>query len=91
MAVLDPKDITSQTNIGLDFTLDKFVKGLSASAFITFDNYNFFTQGQTNVYPTYAIRVSLTGFRNFADEETKFAGRPVACERRNAENIGLAC
>ena len=41
--------VTSQTNIALDFTLDKFVKGLSASAFITFDNYNYFKQGRSNV------------------------------------------
>ena len=49
--------VTSQTNIGLDFTLDKFVKGLRASAFMTFDNYNYFRQGQVNVYPTYAINM----------------------------------
>lgn len=52
--------VTSQTNIGLDFTLDRFVKGLSASAFVSFDNYNYFKQGQRNTYPTYAIR-SMNG------------------------------
>lgn len=57
--------VTSQTNIGLDFTLDKFVKGLSASAFITFDNYNYFKQGQSNVYPTYAIRGIVNGTPEF--------------------------
>lgn len=48
--------VNSQTNVGLDFTLDRWTKGLTASAFVTFDNYSFFTNGQTNVYPTYAIR-----------------------------------
>lgn len=48
--------IVSQTNFGLDFNLGRFVKGLKASAFITFDNYNNFKQGQNNTYPTYAIR-----------------------------------
>ena len=57
--------VTSQTNIGLDFTLDKFVKGLSASAFITFDNYNYFRQGQVNVYPTYAISNMVDGKPEF--------------------------
>lgn len=57
--------ILSQTDIGLDFTLDRFVKGLSASAFITFDNYNNFKQGQTNTYPTYAIRGFVNGEPEF--------------------------
>lgn len=57
--------VTSQTNIGLDFTLDKFVKGLSASAFMTFDNYNYFRQGQVNVYPTYAISHMIEGKPEF--------------------------
>lgn len=47
--------IVSQTNLGLDFNLNKLVKGLTASAFITFDNYSYFKKGQTNIYPTYAI------------------------------------
>ena len=34
--------VTSQTNIALDFTLDKFVGGVSACAFFTFDKYNYF-------------------------------------------------
>lgn len=57
--------ILSQTNIGLDFTLDRFVKGLYASAFITFDNYNNFKQGQNNTYPTYAIRGFVNGEPEF--------------------------
>lgn len=47
--------ITSQTNLGLKFHLDEVLKGLSAQAFITFDNYSYYKKGQTDVYPTYAI------------------------------------
>lgn len=62
---LSERYITSQTNVGLDFTLDKWVKGLTANAFVTFDNYNFFKQGQTNVYPTYAVRGITDGTPEF--------------------------
>ena len=57
--------IVSQTNIGLDFNLNRFVKGLSASGFITFDNYNYFKQGQKNTYPTYALRGFVDGNPEF--------------------------
>lgn len=57
--------ITNQTNIGLDFTLDEFVKGLTAKAFVTFDNYNYLKQGQRNVHPTYAVRGMLDGVPEF--------------------------
>ena len=48
--------ITSMVNIGLDFNFDIFVKGLRAKAALMYDNYSYFGQGQTNVYPTYSIR-----------------------------------
>lgn len=48
--------ITSMVNIGLDFNFDIFVKGLGAKASLMYDNYSYFGQGQTNVYPTYSIR-----------------------------------
>lgn len=47
--------VTSQTNLGLNLDLDRYVKGLTAGAMIMFDNYNSFNQAQTNVYPTYAL------------------------------------
>lgn len=47
--------VTSQTNIGLELDLNRYVKGLTAGAKIMFDNYNSFNQAQTNVYPTYAL------------------------------------
>lgn len=59
------RKVTSQTNIGLNFTLDRFVKGLSANAYISFDNYNYFKQGQTNVYATHAIRLVTDGVPQF--------------------------
>lgn len=53
--------ILSQTNLGLDFNLNAVLKGLSAAAFITFDNYSSFKKGQTNVYPTYALMTKENG------------------------------
>lgn len=53
--------ILSQTNLGLDFNLNAVLKGLSAAAFITFDNYSYFKKGQTNVYPTYALMTKDNG------------------------------
>ncbi len=59
----DERYVMSQTNLGLDFTLDRVLKGLGASAFVTFDNYTYFQKGQTNVYPTYALVGSYEGYR----------------------------
>ena len=47
--------VTSQTNLGLKFDFDKYVKGLFADAFITFDNYNRINTGITRTYATYAV------------------------------------
>lgn len=60
---IDERYVMSQTNLGLDFTLDRVLKGLGASAFVTFDNYTYFKKGQTNVYPTYALVGSYEGYR----------------------------
>lgn len=38
---------------------------MRASAFMTFDNYNYFRQGQVNVYPTYAISNIIDGEPEF--------------------------
>ena len=48
--------LTSQTNLGLNFDLSSVVKDLKAGTYISFDNLNYFKQGQRNVYPTYAVR-----------------------------------
>src|SRR5690606_11568357 len=45
-----------QANIGLDFKLDDILKGLSATAYYTVDNYQFFQNGKTEVPVTYAQR-----------------------------------
>lgn len=49
------RNLNSQANLGLNFTLDRIVKGLKASAYVMFDNYNYFMNGQRNTYPTYAV------------------------------------
>ncbi len=47
--------ITSQTNLGLRFDLDKFVKGLSLGGDFMFDIYDYFKQAQTHSEAVYAL------------------------------------
>lgn len=61
----EEKQLTSQLNLGLNFDLNKVLKGLRADAYISFDNSNYFKQGQRNVYPTYA-------FQGMVDNEPTF-------------------
>jgi TonB-linked SusC/RagA family outer membrane protein len=51
--------VTSQTNVGLDFNLDKFVKGLTASGFLTFDNYTNITSSLREDFETYFVNTYL--------------------------------
>ncbi|HQB27869.1 MAG TPA: SusC/RagA family TonB-linked outer membrane protein [Paludibacter sp.] len=51
--------ITSQNNLGLEFDFNKQIKGLAASAYVTFDNYTQVTQQLRRDYPTYAVRTYL--------------------------------
>lgn len=53
--------LTSQTNLGLNVDLNSIVKGLKAGTYISFDNLNYFKQGQRNVYPTYAVKNVVDG------------------------------
>jgi len=46
---------TSQANVGVDFNLGKIVKGLSAEAYVTMDNYNYTAQEMRNTYATYDV------------------------------------
>lgn len=46
---------TSQSNLGINFDFDKYVKGLSANGFVTMDNYNYLCQQLVNTYSTYDI------------------------------------
>lgn len=48
--------ISSMADVGLAFDLNNYIKGLSANAFLMFDNYSYFSQNQSNTYPTYALR-----------------------------------
>ncbi len=47
--------ISSQTNLGLRFDLDEYVKGLSFGGDFMFDNYDYLKIGQTDTYATYAM------------------------------------
>lgn len=47
--------VNSQTNLGLKFDLNEFVEGLTADAYMTFDNYSYLRQELRNAYPTYSI------------------------------------
>lgn len=51
----DERYVNSQTDIGLNFNFDKYVKGLFADAFITFDNYSYQNTAMTRTYATYAV------------------------------------
>ncbi|MGM9767392.1 MAG: SusC/RagA family TonB-linked outer membrane protein [Candidatus Cryptobacteroides sp.] len=51
----DERYVNSQTDLGLKFNFDKFVKGLFADAFITFDNYSYQNTAMTRTYATYAV------------------------------------
>lgn len=57
--------IRSQLNLGLNLNLNKYVKGLSAKAVIFYDNYNYFRQGQSKVYPTYFVSKDKEGNISF--------------------------
>ena len=52
------REVSSSADIGLNLNLGKYVEGLSARAMIMLDNTSSFTQGQENVYATYALRNS---------------------------------
>ena len=45
----------NQTNLGLNFKLDKITKGLKAGAFITFDNYDYYKETQLHTNAVYAV------------------------------------
>ncbi len=49
------RNLNSQADLGVNLNLDKVTKGLTASARISFDNYNYFMNGQRNVHATYAV------------------------------------
>ena len=51
---------SGQTNFGLDFNLDQFVSGLSAKAYVTFDNYFYGSENLANQPSLYARRIVTT-------------------------------
>lgn len=48
--------MSSQADLGLDLDFNKYIKGLTAEAYLTFDNYNVTRQSLSKVYATYDIR-----------------------------------
>ncbi|MFI3304714.1 MAG: SusC/RagA family TonB-linked outer membrane protein [Rikenellaceae bacterium] len=46
---------TNQTNLGLRFDLDRYVKGLSFGGDFMIDNYDYIKTGQDDIYATYAV------------------------------------
>lgn len=51
----DERYSRSQTNLGLDFNLNSITKGLTAGAYISFDNYDYLQVTLNKTYPTYAV------------------------------------
>ena len=43
--------VNSQTNLGANFDFNKYVKGLTFNAYVTFDNYSYLRQELRNTYP----------------------------------------
>jgi len=46
--------VSSQTNLGLNFDFNKYVKGLTADGYLTFDNYSYLSEELRREYRTYA-------------------------------------
>jgi len=51
--------VTSQTNVGLNFNFGKFIKGLTASGYLTFDNYTNVSSSLREDFETYFINTYL--------------------------------
>ena len=49
----------NQSNLGLNFKLERITPGLTANAFITFDNYDYHMENQIPVNATYAVNTYL--------------------------------
>lgn len=47
--------VNSQSNFGIELDLDKYVKGLFADAYVTFDNYNYGREKLSKTFATYAV------------------------------------
>lgn len=51
----DERYSSGQMNLGLDFNLGMVTKGLTAGAYVSFDNYDYLQVSLSKIYPTYAI------------------------------------
>lgn len=68
--------VNSQTNFGVNLDLNKYVKGLTASAYMTFDNYHIQREKLTKNMPTYA-------FETWKDETGEDVWRLVQLRKIN--------
>lgn len=64
--------VNSQTNLGINLDLNEYVEGLTANAYVTFDNYSYLRQSLSNTYPTYSIERYLN---ENGDTEYRFTER----------------
>ncbi|MCD7970291.1 MAG: SusC/RagA family TonB-linked outer membrane protein [Alistipes sp.] len=67
---------SSQSNLGLKFDFNKYVRGLTAQAYVTFDIYNYTKQLYRNYYPTYSIET-------YQDASGQLVVEPVLRRLRN--------
>ena len=57
----DGQDFQAQTSMGMDFNLDDYVQGLSASVKLGFDSYNSIYKGKSLDYSSYRIQTDSVG------------------------------
>ena len=78
--------ITSQADFGTRFDFNDYVPGLKANAVLRIDNYEYFAEGQTDVYATYSLRSTTTDLANL--EFTKMRNTSLQANKsRNGANL----
>lgn len=75
--------ITSQTNVGVDFDFNKYVKGLTANGFLTFDNYTYLQEKLVRNYRTFAPRTYLDETGEMQTEYTLVQKLEPATDTKN--------
>ncbi len=77
----------NQTNLGLNFKLDRITKGLKAGAFITFDNYDYYRENQLHSNAVYAVNTYHTqaGILDTLYTQMKKYEKATRKSRANAE------
>src|SRR3546814_5355069 len=77
-----------QTNFGLDLSMDKILKGLSAKGLFTFDNYQYQSQTQVNNPIRYGVIPGEAG-----NEYVQLQNRVISGNRNRSEErrVGKEC